>query len=95
MNTSKKQMYKREGNTFVRYDGRLLSSSQETKYKFKDLDGNSYNIYITPKGRAYYKKMSKNNVENKIYLPDDLANTILEELKSNKDKVLEKKGGIR
>lgn len=95
MNTSKNQMYKREDNTFVRCDRRVVISSQETKYKFKDLDGNSYNIYITTKGRAYYKKISKNNTENKIYLPDDLANTILEELKSNKDKVLEKEGGIK
>ena len=95
MNTNKKQMYKREGNTFIRCDRRLITSSQETKYKFKDLDGNFYNIYITPKGRAYYKKISKNNIEQKYYLPDDLANTIFEELKSNKDKVLEKEGGIR
>lgn len=95
MNTSKKQMYKREGNIFIRLDKRTTTSTQETKYKFKDLDGNSYNIYITSKGRAYYKKMSKNNIEHKYYLPDDLANTILEELKSDKDKVLEKEGGIR
>lgn len=85
----------RENNTFVRQDGRFGDKSLKTKYQFKDLDGTMYNIYISARKNAFIKKTSKSGRVNKIKLPKEVTETILEELKSNKDKVLEREGGIR
>ena len=85
----------RENNTFVRQDGRFGDKSLKTKYQFKDLDGTVYNIYISTRKNAFYRKKSKSGIEYKIKLPKEVTEAILEELKSNKDKVLEKEGGIR
>jgi hypothetical protein len=54
-----------------------------------------YNIYISTRKNAFYRKKSKSGKEYKIKLPKEVTATILEELKSNKDKVLEKEDGIR
>lgn len=85
----------RENNTFIRQDGRFGDKSIKTKYQFKDLDGTMYNIYISTKKNAFVKKVSKFGREYKVKLPKEVTEAILEELKSNKDKVLEREGGIR
>ena len=85
----------RKDNTFIRQDGRFGDKSIETKYQFKDLDGTTYKIYISVRKNTFYKKKSKFGKEYKIKLPKEVTETILEELKSNKDRVLEKEGGIR
>lgn len=85
----------REDNTFIRQNGRFGDKSLKTKYQFKDLDGTVYNIYISTRKNAFYRKKSKSGTEYKIKLPKEVTEAILEELKSNKDKVLEREGGIR
>lgn len=85
----------RENNTFIRQDGRSGDKSLKTKYQFKDLDGTMYNIYISTRKNAFIKKVSESGREYKVKLPKEVTETILEELKSDKDKVLEKEGGIR
>lgn len=85
----------REDNTFVRQNARCGDKSFKTKYQFKDLDGTMYNIYISVKKNAFIKKVNKSGKEYKIKLPKEVTATILEELKSEKDKVLEKEGGIK
>ena len=85
----------RENNTFIRQNGHYGDKSFKTKYQFKDLDGTMYNIYISTRKNAFIKKVSKSGKEYKVKLPKEVTETILEELKSNKDKVLEKEGGIR
>lgn len=85
----------RENNTFIRQDARCGDKSIKTKYQFKDLDGTMYNIYISVRKNAFIKKVNKSGKECKIKLPKEVTETILEELKSNKDKVLEREGGIR
>lgn len=83
----------REKNTFIRQD--MRNRSIITEYQFKDLDGKEYNIYISCRKNAFIEKVTKSGRKYKILLPADVTNQILEELKSNKDKVLEKEGGIR
>ena len=85
---------KREKNVFIRIDGRSKNQSIETKYKFRNLDGKEYNIYISPRKRAYVLIPAKSGNINKVLLPKEVSDQILEELKSNKDKVLEREGGI-
>lgn len=85
----------REDNTFVRQNAHCGDKSIKTKYQFKDLDGTMYNIYISVRKNAFIKKVTKSGREYKVKLPKEVTTTILEELKSNKDKVLEKEGGIR
>lgn len=85
----------REDNTFIRQDGRSGDKSFKTKYQFKDLDGTMYNIYISIRKNAFIKKTSKSGRVNKINLPKEVTTAILEELKSDKDKLLEKEGGIK
>lgn len=85
----------REENTFVRQNARVGDKSLKTKYQFKDLDGTMYNVYISTRKNAFIKKVSKSGRVYKVKLPKEITETILEELKSNKDKVLEKEGGIR
>lgn len=85
----------REDNTFIRQNGRCGDKSLKTKYQFKDLDGTMYNIYISTRKNAFIKKVSESGREYKVKLPKEVTETILEELKSDKDKVLEKEGGIR
>lgn len=84
----------REDNIFVRQNGRCGDKSIKTKYQFKDLDGTMYNIYISVRKNAFIKKISEFGREYKVKLPKEVTTAILEELKSNKDKVLEKEGGI-
>ena len=53
-----------------------------------------YNIYISIRKNAFIRKVTKSSREYKIKLPKEVTATILEELKSNKDKILEQEGGI-
>lgn len=86
---------KRENNVFIRIDGRSKNQPIETKYKFRNIDGKEYNIYISTRKRAYVLIPAKSGNINKVLLPKEVSDQILEELKSNKDKVLEKEGGIK
>lgn len=85
----------RENNTFVRQNARCGDKSIKTKYQFKDLDGTMYNIYISIRKNAFIKKVTKSGREYKIKLPKEVTATILEELKSEKDKLIEREGGIK
>ena len=86
---------KREDNTFVRQNARCGDKNIKTKYQFKDLDGTMYNIYISTRKNAFIRRKSESGREYKVKLPKEVTETILEELKSNKDRVLEKEGGIK
>lgn len=86
---------KREKNVFIRIDSRSKNQSIETKYKFRNIDGKEYNIYISPRKRAYVLIPAKSGNINKVLLPKEVSDQILEELKSNKDRVLEREGGIK
>ena len=83
----------RENNTFIRQD--MRHRSIKTKYTFKDLDGKEYNIYISCRKKAYIEKISASGKKYKLILPDEVQKQIMEELKSEKDKVLKKEGGIK
>lgn len=83
----------RENNTFIRQN--MRNRSIKTTYQFKDLDGKEYNIYISCRKNAFIEKVTKSGRKYKILLPKSITETILEELKSDKDKVLEKEGGIK
>lgn len=43
---------------------------------------------------AFIKKVNKSGKEYKVKLPKEVTEAILEELKSNKDRVIEREGGI-
>lgn len=51
-------------------------------------------IFLLEKN-AFIKKVSESGREYKVKLPKEVTEVILEELKSNRDKILEKEGGIR
>lgn len=51
-------------------------------------------IFISTRKNAFYRKKSKSGAKYKIKLPKEVTEAILEELKTEKDKVLEKEGGI-
>ena len=89
----KAELVTRDGNMFIRHNGR--NHSFETKYTFKDIDGTVYNILISPRKRAYYNKQTKSGKIYRILLPKEVSDAIIQELKSEKDKVLEKEGGIK
>ena len=90
---NKETEIKREGNTFIRQDMRFRSI--KTKYTFRDLDGKEYNIYISCRKKAYIEKITDSGRKYKLILPNEVQKQIMEELKSEKDKVLEKEGGIK
>jgi hypothetical protein len=85
----------REDNTFIRQNARCGDKSIKTKYQFKDLDGTMYNIYISTRKNAFIKKVSESGKEYKIKLPKEVTAIILEELKSEKDKLIKREGGIK
>lgn len=82
---------KRENNVFIRIDGRSKNQSIETKYKFRNIDGKEYNIYISPRKRAYVLIPAKSGNINKVLLPKEVMTKFLKNLKLIKIKFLRKK----
>jgi hypothetical protein len=71
---------KRDGNTF-KVEQTSSSTDTQTKYQWKDKEGNKYPIFITKKAACYIKRVSKKTgKEYKQYLPKDVQETIKKEL---------------
>lgn len=60
----------RNGNTFIAKSSTISKESKKTEYVYKDSKGNSYTIYLSPKGKAYYKKIDKDGKVKKVYTPE-------------------------
>ena len=60
----------RDGNTFVAKSATIYKDSKKTEYVYKDSKGNSYTIYLSPKGKAYYIKKDKDGKDKKVYTPE-------------------------
>lgn len=60
----------REGNTFVAKSATKESVETKTNYVYKDSKGTIYPIYLSPKGKAYYKKIDKDGKVKKVYTPE-------------------------
>ena len=60
------QEVKREGNTFVQVSNLQQSHDIQTPYFYK-VKEMSYSIWITPKGRCYIVRLSKNGNPYKQY----------------------------
>lgn len=63
----------REGNNFTQTSNRGTTGSKETKtqYTYTDSKGNVYPVYLSSKGKAFIKKVSKKTgKEYKQYLPE-------------------------
>lgn len=65
------QNIERKGNTFTQVSTTVGNKEIKTQYTFEDKKGNKYVIYLSSKGKAYIKKVSKKSGrEYKQYLPD-------------------------
>ena len=60
----------RDGNTFIAKSATVSKDSKKTEYVYKDSKGNSYTIYLSPKGKAYYIKKDKDGKDRKVYVPE-------------------------
>lgn len=60
----------RDGNTFIAKSATVSKESKKTEYVYKDSKGNSYTIYLSPKGKAYYIKKDKDGKYRKVYVPE-------------------------
>ena len=60
----------RDGNTFIAKSTTVSKESKKTEYIYKDSKGNSYTIYLSPKGKAYYIKKDKDGKDRKVYVPE-------------------------
>lgn len=60
----------RDGNTFIAKSATISKESKKTEYVYKDSKGNSYTIYLSPKGKAYYIKKDKDGKDKKVYVPE-------------------------
>lgn len=60
----------RNGNTFIAKSATISKESKKTEYVYKDSKGNSYTIYLSPKGKAYYIKKDKDGKDRKVYVPE-------------------------
>lgn len=80
--TTYAQDYTRQGTEFISTKTTTSKSkAQKTGYTYKDTDGKSYEIYLSAKGKAFIKRISKKTgKEYNKYLPDSIAETIKKEL---------------
>lgn len=60
----------RDGNIFIAKSATISKESKKTEYVYKDSKGNSYTIYLSPKGKAYYIKKDKDGKDRKVYVPE-------------------------
>ena len=70
----------RKGNTFTQ----VVESNKPkaTGFTYKDSKGNVYDIYLSSKGKAFVLKVSKKtDKEYRYYLPNEIAEQIINELK--------------
>ena len=56
----------RKGNQFEQVDSQ---KSRKTEYTYKTRDGKVYPVFLSPRGKAYINRVSKNGKEYKQYLP--------------------------
>lgn len=73
------QEVKREGNTFVQVSDLQQSHDIQTAYFYK-IKEISYSIWITPNGRCYIVRLSKNGNPYKQYLNKDICLQICQEM---------------
>ena len=73
------QEIKREGNTFTQVSNIQQSHDIQTTYFYK-IKEMSYSIWITPKGRCYIVRLSKNGNPYKQYLNKDICLQICQEM---------------
>ena len=71
--------FNREKDTFV-----LLQNKKEpdieTKYKVKDVKGETHNIYITKRNYVYFIAKDNNGIDVKRKVSKEIADIILKEL---------------
>lgn len=71
--------FNREKDTFV-----LLPNKKEpdieTKYKVKDVKGETHNIYISKRNYVYFISKDINGIDRKRKVSKEIANIILKEL---------------
>lgn len=60
----------RDGNAFIAKSATKESVETKTNYVYKDSKGVVYPIYLSPKGKAYYKKIDKDGKVKKVYTPE-------------------------
>ena len=72
----------RKGNEFSVISNKKESKDMQTKFTYKDSKGKIYPIYITSRNKCYIIRTSKNTgKEYKSYLPKDITEQIVKELK--------------
>lgn len=71
--------FNREKDTFV-----LLANKKEpdieTKYKIKDIKGETHNIYVSKRDYVYFISKDINGIDRKRKVSKEIANIILKEL---------------
>lgn len=78
---SEAQTITRQGNTFVAERTATTSGSTETKYTYKDTDGETYKIHLSKMGHAYIIRTSKKSgKEYRKYLDEQTSRTICKEM---------------
>ena len=69
--TQQQPTIERKGNTFIqKSNGRGSGQVTKTNYIYQDSKGNRDTIYISPTGKCFVFKLSKNGNIYKRYLPE-------------------------
>lgn len=71
--------FTREGKNFTKSYTLRTNKDTQTEYTYT-IKGGIYNIWITPNGRCYIIRVSKNGNEYKQYLCEEIAREICKEL---------------
>lgn len=70
VNNSSAQNVNRKGNTFTQVTTSKESKETKTQFVYEDNKGNKYPVYLSSKGKAFIKKVSKKTgKEYKQYMP--------------------------
>lgn len=60
-----------QGRQFTQVvDSTSLGQDTKTEYTYKDSKGRVYDVYLSKRGKAYIKRVSRNGREYKQYLPE-------------------------
>lgn len=72
--------YTLNGTTFTQVSSKSSSSNDtKTKYTWKTPDGKVYPIFLSARGKAYIKRISKNGNEYKQYLAPEVSAKLAKE----------------
>lgn len=70
VNNSSAQNVSKKGNTFTQVTTSKESKETKTQFIYEDNKGNKYPVYLSAKGKAFIKKVSKKTgKEYKQYMP--------------------------